>query len=314
VHNGGDKHEGSVWHMPRFPILRYDVCRFLLYRRQHGRKFVKLAHSNAITLDQYKHTPVGLHLAFTEHSSRMVVHFNTGLVPGAQPVVAYAPMDGDIDTATSYIYGDDDSATTTTYRANQLCQAPANQEEPGKFSHPGALHTLTMKGLQAGNKYRYRVGLRLNNLEEEDKDVVWSDEYQFTAALLPKDGTVPFSYLVYGDQGCPHEGCWQQGRDWMKGIVHRSSTSSSYPVQFVHHFGDLSYARGAAHQWDAWLDMMEVVASQLPLMIAVGNHEYCYTSVDDDSEYRDPSLFSRGVATKSSSSFHPDWGNFHDDR
>jgi acid phosphatase type 7 len=61
----------------------------------------------------------------------------------------------------------------------------------------------------------------------------------------------------------------------------------------------LSYAEGVAHQWDAWLSMLEPATVRWPLMIAVGNHEYDYlleSSVNDPSGAR--------------ASYHPTWGSF----
>jgi acid phosphatase type 7 len=65
-----------------------------------------------------------------------------------------------------------------------------------------------------------------------------------------------------------------------------------------------SYANGAGHMWDAWFRMISPFAPRLPLMIAIGNHEYDHTV---GGLGRDPS----GVTTDHG--FQPKWGNFADD-
>lgn len=72
----------------------------------------------------------------------------------------------------------------------------------------------------------------------------------------------------------------------------------------VHHFGDISYARGAAHVWDGWFDMIQPMSTRVPLMVAVGNHEYDHT---EGGEGKDPS----GVLT--GHGYMPDWGNYGED-
>ena len=77
-----------------------------------------------------------------------------------------------------------------------------------------------------------------------------------------------------------------------------------YPVRLVHHFGDLSYARGSAYLWDAWLDMIQPFASRIPFMVGVGNHEYDHTG---GGMGKDPS------GANTDDGFRPSWGNFKTD-
>jgi acid phosphatase type 7 len=98
-------------------------------------------------------------------------------------------------------------------------------------------------------------------------------------------------------KGCPFTGGWDLASGWIDGLVQREQQHAA--VRSIHHFGDLAYAEGVAHQWEAWLTALEPAASRWPLMIAVGNHEYDY---DLESSSNDPS----GATT----SYHPVWGNF----
>ena len=65
-----------------------------------------------------------------------------------------------------------------------------------------------------------------------------------------------------------------------------------------------SLNQGAGHVWDAWLDMVSIFSTTVPLMIGVGNHEYDHTGGGHD---KDPS----GVKTPGG--YMPKWGNFGDD-
>jgi acid phosphatase type 7 len=168
--------------------------------------------------------------------------------------------------------------------------------------------------------YRYRVGVKQN--DGQGGAVESSDVYNFTSSLVRGDAQ-PFSYLVYGDQGCPADG-WGVGSQWTAAMTARevgsggSSRSRSrhttgtglrganpFPIRSVHHFGDLSYARGAAHIWDEWFQMIQVFSAHVPLMVGVGNHEYDHTSGGENG--KDPS----GVVDPHG--FMPPWGNFGDD-
>lgn len=68
------------------------------------------------------------------------------------------------------------------------------------------------------------------------------------------------------------------------------------------HIGDISYARAQAFQWDQFGALVQPVASQLPYLVGIGNHEYCHTSGGS----KDPS----GAA---GNGWHPSEGNYGND-
>ena len=73
-------------------------------------------------------------------------------------------------------------------------------------------------------------------------------------------------------------------------------------VDFILHFGDISYARGRGYIWDQFMTQMEDVARAVPYMVGVGNHEYDHVQGGE----KDPS----GAEGQG---YHPDWGNWGDD-
>jgi len=288
---GGKKDNQSIWFIPHFPVYRYSTCEFIVYQRKNVGPALStpttqlhyLASSGPIHLTSVT-SPFGIHLSGTEHPTEMRVSFSTG--SSGTPVASFGtenpPKTNRVTTGTS-----------TTYGASDLCMEPANLTEPGKFSSPGILHTVVMTNLQPNTTYYYKVGL------EHGQGVAWSQVFSYVSPLLPGDDS-SFSYLVYGDQGCPLDG-WSKGGAWTAALAKTQVPQ----VRAVHHFGDLSYARGAAHMWDAWLAMVEPYASKLPYHVAVGNHEYDYTAGGGDG--KDPS----GAGLENG--FHPEWGNFGDD-
>ena len=73
-------------------------------------------------------------------------------------------------------------------------------------------------------------------------------------------------------------------------------------VQLILHIGDISYALGYGYIWDQFFTVIEPIASHVPYMINIGNHEYDHTTNGEN----DPS-------GAEGTGFHPIWGNYGDD-
>eukprot|EP00540_Astrosyne_radiata_P000223 CAMPEP_0116833392 /NCGR_PEP_ID=MMETSP0418-20121206/6410_1 /TAXON_ID=1158023 /ORGANISM="Astrosyne radiata, Strain 13vi08-1A" /LENGTH=563 /DNA_ID=CAMNT_0004462835 /DNA_START=257 /DNA_END=1948 /DNA_ORIENTATION=+ len=291
----------NEWFIPHFPITRHDSCQFRLFAKDNRRdddEWEHLASSPTLQMLMATITPTNLHLAFARNPTEMVVQFTTA--QRGTPVVQYALA---VNAAALHQEKTSKKATGTshTYQASDMCQAPANQTGPGKFQSPGQLHVVRLQDLEPLQTYSYKVGLA------GGQGIVWSDEYTFTTAP-PVGHDMRFSYLVYGDQGCPSVG-WGRGGEWtsalMKSELNRRKNNDDSMIVAAHHFGDLSYARGAAHIWDEWFQMMQPIMTRIPLMISVGNHEYDHTS--GGSNEKDPS----GV--QSDHGYMPKWGDYGDD-
>lgn len=310
----------DAWLLPSFPVLRQDECHFRLYQSSRdgsrlgdtnpdgssGLTLVHLASSELIVIRHAKDTPSAIHLALTNDPSKMTVQFTTGLVEDVTkgrlvPVVRYSKVRfGTKEDDQRVLRG-----TTETYTADDMCQYPANQSEAGKFYPPGALHTVELKGLEPSTLYEYQVGLmRLPKVGQEEEVLVWSEPSQFTSVPSTgshRNGQKPFSFIVYGDQGLPANHHCQDGKMWMQKMMERSGDK---PPIAVHHFGDISYANGAAHIWDEWFGMISPFSTSIPLMVSIGNHEYDHT---DGGIGKDPS----GV--KTADGYRPPWGDFMED-
>lgn len=288
----------NEWKFDEFPVVRHDACTFVLYRLVDAKELQILAQSDWVYIRASHSKPTAIHWAITvDDPSAMVVQFVTGGTSGT-PVIQYSAAKGNRwSTSSKKVTG-----TTTTYTASDLCSSPANLTEPGKFQSPGQLHTINVPDLTPNTVYQYQVGVT------GGQGITWSDT--FTIRSPPNiHPDQPLSYIIYGDQGCPSNG-WGVGSLWITAMATREITedsSSASPsdrtIRAIHHIGDLSYARGAAHIWDEWFSMIQPFATRVPLMVAVGNHEYDY--LESHAPGLDPSGAEDG--------YRPVWGNFHND-
>ena len=229
----------NEWSFAHFPIVRQEVCQFLIYQQQQPKKkangttFQLLTASDLLHMPHAHSRPTSIHWALSaDDPTRMVVNFITGDQQTGTPVIQYQPKTVGMDTATVAHTLQKATGTTDTYRAEELCQAPANLTETGKFRSPGSLHTIVVPNLQPDTLYSYQVGIA------GGQGVLWSDTFTIRSPMRP--GTHNFSYLVYGDQGCPSTG-WTHGGAMTAAMAAREAAT----IRAVHHFGDLSYARGA---------------------------------------------------------------------
>lgn len=284
----GGKPDNRTWYFPGFSVLRHNECWFSLYRKpsDEDRPQTLLAISNRVRILDAQSTPTAIHLAYSSNIDEMVIQFKTGAE--GTPIVKYGSSELNHMA----------SGTSHTYDAQDMCQEPATQQEAGKFQPPGNIHVVTLKGLDPDTTYWYRVGLL-----QQTFGTVWSETFSFASAPLVQADAKPFTLLVYGDQGCPSPG-WENGGVWTSEMAAREVHNGGIPVRAVHHFGDLSYAVGAAHVWDEWFHMISPLTTFVPLMVGIGNHEYDHT---DGGKGKDPS----GVETEDG--YRPTWGNFHND-
>ncbi|KAL4435011.1 hypothetical protein ABPG77_003836 [Micractinium sp. CCAP 211/92] len=203
--------------------------------------------------------PSGIHLMRTRSPSEMLVQFTTR--DAAHPVAQYGRAQGALEFVVP--------ARTATYGAADMCGGPASGEG---FLDPGLLHTALLTGLEPGQLYWYRVG--------DARSGLFSDEYSFRAAPAPgPDQTVHI--LTLADQGVGEvDGSYaaMEYRPAADVAAHTiadglSPAPDGRPYSLVLHNGDISYARGYAALWDAWLYQQQELAARVPYMVCQGNHE-----------------------------------------
>ena len=268
----GERH---TWTIDKAPLWLYSDCSFTLYHFELN----QLHPWASVSIGPGVTVPANIHWAPTNRTDSRLVQFVTQ--QSGTPIVIWGERPEALDQS--------QKGTTTTYGASDLCGAPANETRAGQFSPPGQLHSAMVSGLEGNKTYYYKVGLSYG------QGTTWSDVYSFHVF----DDKERLVYLVYGDQGCPSQG-WGEGSLWTTALASREDK-----VQMIHHFGDLSYAQGAGHQWDSWFRMIQPFSTRIPMLVSVGNHEYDHKL--GGANGKDPS----GVATDGG--FHPVWGNFGDD-
>ncbi|XP_065181065.1 uncharacterized protein LOC135811751 [Sycon ciliatum] len=202
---------------------------------------------------------------------------------------------GDVMKANNYVMNATGKAHT--YAASDLCNAPANEVAALKFRDPGFIHRVRLMGLSSATRYSYRYG----------SDGHWSDWFSFTTQPAPGSAE-PVNFFVFGDLGEWRDAAGPPPGDRAYTTMSRieedlkSMPAAGRNFNLLLHVGDISYARGAAYQWEQFGDLVQRVATQIPYYVGIGNHEYDHEAGGEN----DPSH-------ADGNGYHPSWGNYGTD-
>ncbi|KAF0752973.1 hypothetical protein AaE_005851 [Aphanomyces astaci] len=253
----------------RFEDLHMLRCVYVVsYYHFLNASFVLLGQVNVpmrMSIDSPQHG----HLAFNDHIDQMVIMYNSAS-NRTIPSVKYSRRDPSGSTSVFVRSG-----TSSTYSASDMCHMPATIVGQQWFRHPGYMHTVVMDSLDLNATYSYQFG---NDIDG------WS---------ATPDATV--KWIAYGDMGVDSSPAAASTALHVSQDILRGYNS------FLLHFGDISYARGRGLQWDKYFYLIQDVASRVPYMVSMGNHEYDYIGGDPG---RDPSH------PDTPNGFHPIWGNY----
>jgi acid phosphatase type 7 len=216
------------------------------------------------------------HIALTTEVDEMAVMFNSA--SARTPLVQYGLS---ADSLTQQATGN-----SSTYKASDMCSAPANVVGQVWFRDPGYMHKVILSKLQLGTRYYYRFG------NEADG---WSDVYSFKSR--PSSSVKHAKFLAYADMGI------ESAPAATSTAVRSFQEIAKGYDDFLLHAGDISYALGHAHLWDEFFHLIEPVATRVPYMVSIGNHEYDYVSGGD----HDPS---GATGSDGRMAFHPSWANY----
>lgn len=167
-------------------------------------------------------------------------------------VVQYGSLSGKFDKSV-------DAVKQAGYNRLDLCGGNAK----GKgFRDPGTFWSATMMGLAPGDKVHFRYG------SEQDG---WSDpEYFFTR---PVDGAA-VKFFMFGDLGTHSPDDSEQPWDSAASLnTTNAMFAESLGKTMAFHVGDISYAVGYASKWDDFHNQISPLATRMPYMTAIGNHE-----------------------------------------
>ncbi|XP_064622979.1 acid phosphatase type 7-like [Lineus longissimus] len=118
------------------------------------------------------------------------------------------------------------------------------------------MHRVTVTGLSSGQMYNYHVGSPNG----------WSSLYTFTAMKNGTDFSTTFA--LYGDLG--------NGNGRSMGLLQKMAETGKF--DFVVHTGDFAYDMhdDNARKGDQFMRQIESIATYVPYMTCVGNHEAAY--------------------------------------
>lgn len=276
-------HHDATANSVRFPALYMMRC---TYKVRYFNYLPELSDFRVVAeldvnMTESFNAPKHGHIAFTQHADEMAVMFNSGSSRTPQARFGLDPK------ALTQLA----SGSTTTYAASDLCHEPANFTTQVWFRDPGFMHKVVLTQLQPGTTYFYQFG--------NDQDG-WSAVASFQSR--PKPSVKQAKFIAYADMGV--DGGSSATSTAMR--TYQDVLSGGY-TDFLLHFGDISYARGHAHMWDEFFHLIEPVATRVPYMVSIGNHEYDYLTGGTD---HDPS---GAAAADGRQNFHPDWANYGED-
>ncbi|CAN1813794.1 Probable inactive purple acid phosphatase 27 [Linum perenne] len=170
-------------------------------------------------------------------------------------------------------YGDERTAKSeaTTFTRDDMCSSviPSPAKDFG-WHDPGYIHSAVLTGFHPSSTYSYKYG---------SDSVGWSDELKLKTP--PAGGSDDVRFLAYGDLGkAPRDPSVEHYIQPGSLAVVKALTKEvdSGNVDSIFHLGDISYATGFLVEWDYFLHLITPIASKVPYMTAIGNHERCMRS------------------------------------
>jgi len=127
--------------------------------------------------------------------------------------------------------------------------------DAGKAGWLGMIHRAIMTDLSPATTYYYRVG---------DGDKKWSQVFSFNTYTPGK----PVTFAVIADMAYDH-----MSDDTVKSLTQLVNDGK---LDVVIHSGDISYADGYMPNFDNFFNKIQPIASRIPYMVTVGNHEFGY--------------------------------------
>jgi hypothetical protein len=214
--------------------------------------------SNEVKVKQNQ--PMQGHLQLTNEISQMRVMWVQGTSPTDSVVLYYQKGTEHLQIATG---------TSFTYSLDDIKACQIDSRAVDLWREPGQIHDVLLTGLKPGTTYSYRFG---NGKE-------WSKEYSFTTRteVGPDNG---INVVTFGDMGTfrcqPENACETGSMGTTTKIWNQLQQGIEY--QMVLQIGDISYAVGNAAQWDQFFWQVEPIATSIPWMTTIGNHEYDHQS------------------------------------
>jgi hypothetical protein len=246
----------------RMVNMRSDIG-FVFFR--HGIHHPIVASVSNSVIFENPNEPLQVHLGLTSNPKIMSVSWVCGAV--SNPQVKWGISPGK--------YSSSSKATWSTYKASDLCGTPAIDLG---WQEPGWIIVANITDLSPGVTYYYIVG---------DNKYGWSKEFSFSGPRLP-DPSQMTRVVAYGDMGNGMvDGSLQHWEQQASLDTTRQIYKHINDTDVLFHIGDISYAVGYAGEWDEFFDQISPIASCIPYMVSIGNHERDYPGSDSYFDGKD---------------------------
>ncbi|KAH7415902.1 hypothetical protein KP509_14G065200 [Ceratopteris richardii] len=165
----------------------------------------------------------------------------------------------------NYASGKFSQSTVTTFQKSDMCNGMLSSAADVGWHDPGFIHTAILTELEPSTSYTYKYG--------SDK-VGWSSDQALKT--VPAAGASNLTFIAFGDMGkasLDHSIQHYIQPGSLSVIKAVSTEVSRADIDLVLHVGDISYATGFMVEWDNFMDLITPIASKVPYMTAIGNHE-----------------------------------------
>jgi len=187
-------------------------------------------------IDVNPECPISTHIV-SDHTPEQI-HIQLTQTPSEMLVIWATP--GLTDSVVEYGIGLDGTADTRVTQGTEMC-----------YDHDMVFHSAIMTDLLPGTEYMYRVG--------DNHAADWSENFKFSTQDFEKDS---FEFIAFGDLGLSDDA------EKTANLVR-----SFKDAELVILSGDISYANGEQSVWDEYANNYQTTMSNIPWMMAPGNHE-----------------------------------------
>ncbi len=235
------------------PLARGVQCGFeFRYLRSIASGDAEVAAAARVPALGADNDPVGTRIAFGDAPGDMIFTFTSMTNSTQDP--AYVAVS--LTPGGPYVVNV--TAVPSSYSAEDLCHAPANTSGIASYLFPGYFHKAVLQ-LEPATRYYATYG---------HAHGVPAPETSFRTRAPPSPET-PTRFAAFGDSAL---------YPVFPGSVTTIDTINAIDanvgeVDFVAVAGDLGYAEGSTLLWALWAAFTFPVASRIPFMVSVGNHE-----------------------------------------
>jgi len=234
---------------------------------------VIVCQSSPVSFDSISH-PMAHHVALSPmHPDKMLVMWTQELpqhmsAKDWRPSLRFGPSPDNLIHSVS--------AASDTYSREDFCDIGVSPASRQGWFEPGFLLTAEVP-LEPGQTYYYASGDNDETLQVMN----------FTAP--PAIGSSPTRLIMLADMGnAPDDGSGHHSWDFGgRGELPSLNTTrlskhllDKHGAHAVVHVGDISYSVGYLSEWDEFQIQIEPIASRIPWMASIGNHEFGWSQSD----------------------------------